>query len=308
MEQHIQFSIIVPVYNSRHTLVELCTRIKDAMQANDTTYEIILVNDHSKDDSWEVIRQIKKDLGSNVKAINLQRNFGQHKALLCGFQFAQGDYIVTIDDDLQYYPEDIALLKTKADETDADFVYGIYDERKHAFTRVWGSKLFAKIFQRYAHTPDKGSSFKLIKKEVIDKVKHYNHTYTFLDEVLSWHCSKIEFAEIRHSERKNGQSNYGFFKLLGMTFNLIVAYTTLPLRFMTWFGLISFLVCLGFIVYFVYQKITVGSSLGFTALIVSIFMSTGLILFSLGIIGEYLNRLFVIENKKPPFLIKEVLK
>ncbi len=304
-----EYSVVVPVYNSERTLRELCDRIAATFEKMGADFEIVLVNDSSSDGSWGVIREIKNDENKHITAISLRKNFGQHKALLCGFQFAKGDFIITIDDDLQFFPEDIAVLVEEARKNDADMVYGYYkNERQHSSIRKIGSGFVAIMFEKFGNTSGQGSSFKLIRRSVIEKIKDYNHSFTFLDEILSWHTTSIGYAEVHHAPRREGQSGYNIFKLVLLTLNLIFGYTTIPLRFMTWFGLASFWVCLVFVCYFIYMKITTGAALGFTALIVSIFMSTGLILFSLGIIGEYLNRLFALQHKKPPYLIREVLR
>ena len=304
-----QYSVVVPVYNSEKTLQELCARIAATLQKMDAPFEIILVNDNSTDGSWNVIKDLKKDPAFNITGIRLRKNFGQHKALLCGFQWAKGERIVTIDDDLQFSPEDICVLAEEADKNGADLVYGYYkSERQHSTIRKTGSAFVSFIFEKFGNTSGQGSSYKLIHHSVIDKIKDYNHSFTFLDEILSWHTTSIGYAEVNHTARREGQSGYSVFKLVLLTFNLIFGYTTIPLRFMTWFGFTSFWVCLCFVFYFLYLKMTTGAELGFTALIVSIFMSTGLILFSLGIIGEYLNRLFALQHKKPSYLIGEVLR
>jgi glycosyltransferase involved in cell wall biosynthesis len=304
----VVFSVVVPVYNSRKTLPELCARIEQSMQALQEPWQIVLVNDCSADDSWQVIKELKAQFGDKLIAVNLGKNSGQHKALLCGFQFAEGKYVITIDDDLQFYPEDIPLLIGRAQETRADLVYGYYKNgRKHSTLRRKGSSFVAFIFEKFGNTKGQGSSFKLINKSVTDKVKDYHHSFTFLDEILSWHTSSVAYAEVRHAPRREGRSGYSLFKLVFITLNLIFGYTTIPLRIMTWFGFISFWVCLMFICYFLYLKYTQSVQLGFTAFMVSIFMSTGLILFSLGIIGEYLNRLIALQHKKPAYLVKEVL-
>jgi len=273
------------------------------------SFEVILINDCSADDSWETIKRIKQTMGSRLLAVHLRKNFGQHKALLCGFQFARGTYVVTIDDDLQFFPEDIALMAQRISETSSDLVYGTYqDGKQHSAVRKWGSNFVGYVFERFGNTTGQGSSFKIIHHSVIEKIKHYNHSFTFIDEIISWHTTKIEWQQVRHAPRREGKSGYSVFKLVFLTLNLIFSYTTIPLRFMTWFGLASFWICLLVVIFFIYQRVTLGSPLGFTALIVSIFMSTGLILFSLGIIGEYLNRLFALQHRKPPYLIREVLR
>lgn len=309
MSFSVQYSVVVPVYNSAKTLEELCACLAQTFQNIQATFELILVNDFSTDGSWDVIKHLKTIYGGRLQAVHLRKNFGQHKALLCGFSFAKGEYIVTIDDDLQFFPEDIPLLIQKAKDTDADMVYGYYEsERQHTTVRRWGSFFVAYIFERFGNTVGQGSSFKLIHSSVIEKIKHYNHSYTFIDEILSWHTTKIEWQLVRHAPRKSGTSGYSLLKLIALTLNLILGYTTIPLRFMTWFGLASFWICFVVILYFLYMRFTYGAVVGFTALIVSIIMSTGLILFALGIIGEYLNRLFALQHRKPPYLIKEILK
>jgi glycosyltransferase involved in cell wall biosynthesis len=300
------FSIIVPVYNSAATLGELCRQIHEAMR--DYEYDIILVNDCSSDNSWNVIKQLQLLPENRITAINLGRNAGQHNALLCGFNFTRSKYVVTIDDDLQFLPVDIPLLIDVQRHTDADLVYGIQEDKKHSFVRNVGSKMVAFLFKNFASTPGRGSSFKLIKTSITDQIKHHQHSYTYLDELISWHSTNTQFVTVQHLERQNGKSGYNTFSLIKFTLRVILAYTTLPLRLMTYFGLLAFLVCLAFVCFFIYQKFFFQTELGFTALIVSIFMSTGLILFCLGIIGEYLSRLFMLHNKKPTYLIKEVLK
>ncbi len=306
---HPQYSVVVPVFNSEKTLQELCSRIQTTFQKMGSDFEIVLVNDFSSDGSWNVIRNLKQQYGPRLIAIHLRRNFGQHKALLCGFQFARGEYIITMDDDLQFYPEDIDLMANKMHATSADLVYGIYgEERQHSQVRKLGSNIVGYIFEKFGNTVGQGSSFKIIHCSVIEKIKHYSHSFTFIDEILSWHTTKIEWQQVRHAPRREGESGYSLPKLILLSMNLIFSYTTVPLRFMTWFGFTSFLICLGLVIYFIYMRFTYGSPLGFTALIISIFMSTGLILFSLGIIGEYLNRLFALQHRKPAYLIQEVLR
>ncbi|MFN8285426.1 MAG: glycosyltransferase family 2 protein [Chitinophagales bacterium] len=306
---HPQYSVVVPVFNSEKTLGELCSRISSTFQKMNSDFEIVLVNDFSSDGSWNVIKDLKQEYGNKLVAIHLRRNFGQHKAILCGFQFARGEYVITMDDDLQFFPEDIELMAAKMHATSADLVYGIYgEERQHSNVRKVGSNVVGYIFEKFGNTVGQGSSFKIIHSSVIEKIKHYNHSFTFIDEILSWHTTKIEWQQVRHAARREGESGYSLPKLVFLSMNLIFSYTTVPLRFMTWFGFTSFLICLILVIYFIYMRFTVGSPLGFTALIISIFMSTGLILFSLGIIGEYLNRLFALQHRKPAYLIQEVLR
>jgi undecaprenyl-phosphate 4-deoxy-4-formamido-L-arabinose transferase len=265
------------------------------------------VNDACPNNSWETVKSIKAQHPNIVTAINLAKNAGQHHAILCGFQYVKGAFVITIDDDLQFHPNEIEKLIAQQKRTGADLVYGIQIVKEHSFIRNLGSKAVAFLFASFASTPGKGSSFRIIKADVVQNIKHFNQRYIFLDELLAWFASNTQFVEVNHSRRKEGKSGYSIFKLVLWTLRLIFTYTTLPLRVMTYFGLLAFLICLGFVGYFLYMKFSFGAELGFTALIVSIFMSTGLILFSLGIIGEYLSRLFQLQTKRPVFFVKEVL-
>ena len=302
------YSIIIPVFNSEKTLEELCDRIIYLFGSLELSVEVLLINDGSKDESWNIIRQLCLKHKGNVSGYNLSRNCGQHKALLCGIKNSKGDFVITIDDDLQYHPEDISLLISNQLSSGADVVYGTYQSKRHSFIRNLGSNIVAKIFEKYAHIPQKGSSLKLMTREIVDQAKVHNHPYVFLDEILGWYSKHTSYEPIRHEDRKNGVSGYNTLGLIRYALQIIIFYTTVPLRLITWLGLSAFFVCLGFIIYFIYLKYTYGSAIGFTALIVSIIMSTGLILFCIGIIGEYISRLLLMQTGKPLFIIKEVIK
>jgi len=303
----IDYSIVVPVYKSAATLRQLCAEIHAVCTDNNLSYELILVNDASPDETWNTVKEIKANSSAKIIAVNLAKNTGQHHALLCGFQYTTGKFVITIDDDLQFSPKDILLLIRHQKLTDADLVYGMQFIKEHSIFRNLGSRVVAFMFSSFASTPSRGSSFRLINSNIINQIKHFNHRYIFLDELLAWFTSNTQFIEVTHSKRKEGKSGYTLGKLILWTLQIVFAYTTLPLRIMTYLGLIAFLICLVMVSFFIYQKVNVGAELGFTALITSIFMSTGLILFCLGIIGEYLNRLFHMQYKRPVFYIKEVL-
>lgn len=302
-----QYSVVVPVYRSEQTLPELCAELIRFFNSRNFSFEIILVNDASPDNTWETVKQIKAENAELITAVNLAKNAGQHHALLCGFQYAKGEFVITIDDDLQFHPSEIEKLIQQQKNTNADLVYGIQEQKQHTFIRNVGSRAVAYIFGNFASTPGKGSSFRLIKSEVVQKIKHFNQRYIFLDELLAWFATNTQFIYVNHTRREHGESGYSLLKLALWTIRLIFTYTTLPLRIMTYFGLLAFLICLGFVAYFIYMKVTCGAELGFTALITSVIMSTGLILFSLGVIGEYLSRLFQLQTKRPVFFVKEVL-
>lgn len=300
-----EYCVVVPVYNSAPSirlLVEKCS-----VFFGDKSNQIVLVNDGSTDGSWEEIKTIQQDF-DNITAIDFHQNAGQHAATFCGFMFSEAEYVITIDDDLQVDPSEIAKLIAKAEAENADVVYGVYEQKKHHAIRNQGSNTVGLLLNKFASTPTIGSSFKLIHHSVIDQVVQHNHVNIYVDELIGWHTKHTAFANVEHQPRAHGKSGYSFFKLLKLTGHLFVNYTALPLKIITYLGIISSLVSFGFAIYFIYMKYTIGASMGFTSLIVAIFFSTGLILLSLGIIGEYLSKIFLLQTGKPPFKINAVLK
>lgn len=299
------YSIIIPVFNSSQTLEELNSRINSTFQENKLSYEIIFVEDGGNDNSWEIIKTLKTLHPENIKGVRLSKNYGQHNAVFCGMKFAEGDFIITIDDDLQLLPEEIPNLINKQIETGADLVYGIFNKKQHAFYRRVGSSYMKKAGKIISNAPGKGSSFRLITKDLIEKILAHHQNFVYIDELLLWYTDFIEFVQVIHKKRKNSKSGYSPVKLFKLAFNITIYYTTVPLRFMVISGvaisIISFL--LG--IYFIYKKVYFNVPLGYTSMIVAILFSTSIILVSLGIIGEYLSRIYMVQNKKPPYTIRE---
>ena len=302
---NFDISIVVPVYNSSKTLIELYDLIKKSLEKY--RFQVVFVNDCSIDNSWQKLQEIYTKNKENVVAISLDKNAGQHIALFCGLQTVKAKYIVTLDDDLQIKPKEILKLLETLEKEQADIVYGIFPKKKHSKIRNNGSKFFGKIFSAYASTPRNGSSFKIIKREIIDKVAEHNHHNIYIDELLGWYSKKTSFVEIEHNSRQIGNSGYSFTKLVKLAIGLFINYTALPLKIITFLGIFSSVISFFMGIYFLYQKYVEDVPLGFTALIVTIFFSTGLILFSLGIIGEYLSRIYLVQSGKPAYKIKEIL-
>ncbi|MCD8529222.1 MAG: glycosyltransferase family 2 protein, partial [Chitinophagales bacterium] len=200
------YSLIIPVYNSAAILPTLLNEISTNFSAYN--YQIIFVNDASKDNSWETLKELKANSKQKIKLISLANNAGQHAALFCGFMHANTDYIITLDDDLQHHPKEIHKLIKEAETNNADLVYGIYETKKHNPLRNAGSKLFARMVYSFASTPLHGSSFKLIKKDLAERVIKHAHFNFYLDEVLAWYSKKTAFAKVEHQKRLSGSSGY----------------------------------------------------------------------------------------------------
>lgn len=300
------YSVVIPVFNSEASLPELAERLVRVMGDTDKLFECIFVDDGSLDSSWEILKRLKEEHPSTITAIRLAKNFGQHSATFCGFNFAKGDFIITLDDDLQCPPEEIPKLIRRMEETDAELVYGIYEKKRHSWYRNYGSRNFKRVSSLLGR-PKEGSSFRLISSNIIQKIIIHQQNFVFIDEILHWYTDYVSLVVVEHHPRKYQRSAYTTRKIWKLLANIMIYYTTVPLKLMVWGGLLSSALFFILSVIFVAKKIFFNVPLGYTSLIVAILFSTSLILLSLGIIGEYLSRIYMVQNKKPLYSIKKVL-
>lgn len=224
-----RISVVIPVYNSEYSLVELYQRLTNALQIITDDYEIIMIDDYSKDDSYEQILQLhKKD--NRVKAIKLAENFGQQNAIICGFNYIKGNYVITLDDDLQYNPEDIINLYNTIIKG-YEVVYGIPEDRDYSFYRKIGSKLTNYLFGLI--TPKnpgiRVSSFRIMTRELVEKVVKYKSSFVYISAIILKHTKNITNIYITHNERKYGKSNYNFIKLAQLFIKLYIYHGNLSL-------------------------------------------------------------------------------
>lgn len=301
------YSIVVPVYNSYESLEELFERIEKTMNALEKSFEVIFVDDDSSDTSWNKLELIQMTNPGKVIAILLARNFGQHNATVCGIAQASGNYIITIDDDLQNPPEEIPKLISAMENSEADLVYGIYNRKKHSLARNLGSAALKASSRRISRTKGHGSSFRLMKSSLGKNLLNHQLNFIFIDELFNWYTNHIEFVLVAHHKRPYQRSTYSSHRLFSMFSNLVIYYTTIPLKMMVYGGFITSLLSLLTGLLFIYRKLVHHVPLGYTSLIVAILFSTSIILLSLGIIGEYLSRIYMVQNRKPPFSIKTLL-
>ncbi len=303
----LDYSVVVPVHNSDETLEELFLRLSAVFTKLGNSFEVIFVEDGSIDNSWEILTKIKHEFPELTKIIKLNKNFGQHNATMCGFTFAKGDKIITIDDDLQNPPEEIPKLIASHKSNSSDVTYGIYSKKQHTFARNIMSKGVQKSSKVFMKGKGKGSSFRIINIKIIKKILDHNISFIFIDEVLQWYTNKISFVDVEHKKRMYNKSGYSSIKLFNIGANLIYYYTNIPLKLMVYGGMIiSVLSFILGIKYFI-QKLFYDVPAGYTSIIVAVLFSTGIIVFSLGIIGGYLSRIQLVQNKKPPFHIEEML-
>jgi polyisoprenyl-phosphate glycosyltransferase len=299
-------SIVIPVYNSQATLQKLYAEISAALGSHN--WEVIFVDDGSRDNSWAELQSIKRDHPEQVKAIRLRRNFGQHNAIACGFGFVRGSMVITMDDDLQHPPSEIPKLIAKATETKADVVYGQYISKQHPGWRNAGSWTMRRSSRYLSNNSGIETSFRLISTPVARKIaEHPQAGILFIDEVLHWYTNRIEVTPVEHHPRQEGKSTYSRTKLFGLYLDMIIHYTAFPLKLMTWIGLVVSVITFLLGIRFLWLKFMYGSLPGFTAIIVVVLFSTSLLMFCMGIIGQYLFKLYQLQNRRPPFSVAEVL-
>lgn len=301
-----ELSIVIPVYNSEASLEELCAEVDKHLAS--ITYEIIFVDDGSTDDSWKKLEMLKERYGDKLVAARLSRNFGQHNALVCGFSFAKGDLVVTMDDDLQHPPSEIPKLVEKFRSSDADVVYGIYETKQHGMMRNAGGTFARKSSKIVIGNPGIGSSFRLMKKSIADHIVfHRNQVHLFIDEIIHWYTARFAVVDVAHHERRHGKSGYTLGKLITIYFDTVINYTAVPLRMMIWLGLVSSIVTFLMGVRFIYRKMQYNVEPGFTAQIVTILFATSLLMLCMGIIGQYLYKIYRLQSHRPPYAIHSVI-
>jgi len=299
-------SIVIPVYNSQDTLNELLRRLAQVLPTLAAQYEVILVNDGSHDHSWKAIQRLAETYPW-VRGANLMRNYGQHNALLCGVRLANYEVIVTMDDDLQHPPEEIhKLLETLAEGNDV--VYGIPQKQPH----TWWRNLLSMIARRVlAYVMGVKNildfvSFRAFRASLRGAFENYQNPNVILDVLLSWGTARFANAMVNEQPRLSGRSNYNFFKLVQYTMVVLTGFSTVPLRFTSMLGFLFTLVGIAIFLYVLAIYFLLGSVPGFPFLasIISIFSGTQL--FALGIIGEYLARIFDRSMDRPPYVVGEL--
>lgn len=298
-------SVVVPVFNSQGSLKELFEKLNYTLTQLNLSFEVVFVDDCSKDSSWDVLLELKESHSDLVKLIRFSRNFGQHNATLCGLRYAKGDVALTIDDDLQQAPEDIVLLLDRMKQTNADLVYGVGGEHHSTFRKV-GSSLYKKTAKYIDGKYGDGSSFRLISRSLLEKVVQHTNHFVLLEELLFWYTQNIEIVPVQHFPKKSGKSGYSPWKIFQLISDISLNYSDWPLKFMTYGGAVFSVISFLFGVYFIFKKVFLDVNIrGFTALIVAVFFSTSLLLLCFGIVGKYLNNIHTALSKKPMYSIKE---
>jgi undecaprenyl-phosphate 4-deoxy-4-formamido-L-arabinose transferase len=301
-----QLSVVVPVYRSASTLADLVARLAAVLSVTHPGFELILVDDGSPDDSWPKLLELARQ-HAFVRPMRLMRNFGQHNALLCGIRAARGNLIVTMDDDLQNPPEEIPKLLA-ALEGGYDVVYGVRARESHGLARNLASVITKLVLQNAmgAETARKVTAFRAFRAELRQGFAGYSARYVSIDVLLTWSTTRFGTVVVAHEPRRSGESNYTFGKLVTHALNMVTGFSVLPLQVASVMGfvftLIGFALMVGLLVVYFTQGAAVQ---GFTFLAVSVALFSGVQLLALGIIGEYLARMYSRIMGQPPYVVRE---
>lgn len=305
MKQLISF--VIPCYRSAQSIGGVVEEIEAAMKELPAyCHEIILVNDASPDDTFDVIRTLC-EAHRHICGVNLARNFGQHAALMAGFAYVRGDIVVCLDDDGQTPAKEVGKLLAEI-EAGSDVVYAKYVHKQHSGFRNFGSKINELMTRVMLGKPKDLyiSSYFAAKRFVIEEMLRYQNPYPYVIGLVLRTTKKITNVEVTHRERQIGTSGYTMGKLLGLWFNGFTAFSVKPLRVATVAGVIS--ACVGFAygIYTIIKKFLIPNVVvGFSALMAAVVFFCGLILLMLGIIGEYLGRIYISLNNSPQYVIRE---
>ena len=306
-----KLSIIIPVYNSEKTIEEVVKEIEIAVSRLISKFEleIILVNDYSKDNSLEVCKNICKHK-SFVKLISFTKNFGQVNALMAGIRIASGDYIISMDDDLQTPPNEMGKLIDELKKNNYDVVFAKYKTENKSLFRVLGSFLNNKMANILVEKPKniKTNSYFIIKKYIANEIIKYNHAHPYIRGLVFRTTQNVGNALIEHRDRKYGRSNYTISKLFELWMNGFTGFSIKPLRISIIFGF--FLSIIGFIyllIIIIRKIIYTNAQVGWTSIMAVIIFFGGIQLLSIGLIGEYIGKMFLSINKKPQYVIKETI-
>lgn len=306
LEKGVTVSVVVPVYNGAASLDALVQRLVSTLSASALCYELILVNDGSRDGSWSCIVDLSERLDS-VRGIDLMRNYGQHNALLCGIRAARYDVIVTIDDDLQNPPEEIPRLLAALEEGH-DVVYGAPHREQHGFLRDAASRITKMVLQGSmgAETARKISAFRAFRTPLRDAFGSYQSPFVSVDVLLTWGTTRFAAIGVRHDPRREGRSNYTLRKLLVHAASMMTGFSTLPLQIASIVGFAFTILGIAVLLYVLARYFLDGGGVAgfpFLASIIAIF--SGAQMFALGVIGEYLARMHFRTMERPVYAVRQ---
>ncbi|MBQ4095630.1 MAG: glycosyltransferase [Oscillospiraceae bacterium] len=302
-------SIIIPSYNEQDNIPVAAQRVSSLMQENNIDYEIVFVNDGSKDKTWERITE-ESEKNCNIVGVNFSRNFGKESAIFAGLKYAKGDACVLIDCDMQHPPEVIVDMYKIWSENDVDVVEGRKASRgKESFLYKMFAKLFYGSVKKSSGIDMSGASdFKLLDRKVVDALNEMPERLTFFRAMSGWVGFKTEKVYFDVAERNSGESKWSVKSLIKYAINSITSFTSAPLHAVTVCGLIMLLVSVIMAVNTLYNKLSGNSLEGFTTVILLQLFTSSVIMISLGVIGYYISKIYEEIKQRPRYIVSEVIR
>jgi glycosyltransferase involved in cell wall biosynthesis len=301
-------SIVIPVYKGARSIGELVGALEELQIPGG--HEIVLVNDASPDNSLAVCRALVERARIPITLVDLARNYGEHNAVMAGLRHASGAHVITMDDDLQNPPEEVERLLAYAQSTGHEFVYTYYDEKQHAFWRNLGRR-FKNWFAGFVLDKPKGfylSSFRCMSAFVVREITRYDGPFPYVDGLILQVTQDIERLTVRHLPRAVGRSNYTLRRLLRLWLSMFVNFSVMPLRLSTLTGFaLSLIGAVGSFVV-ITEALFFAPPAGWASLMAAVLLLSGVQLLILGIVGEYLGRLYLTANRKPQSVVKSITR
>ena len=299
---------IIPCYKSEHTLQAIIAEIATTMQATRNTYEVVLVNDCSPDNTWAVINELCA-VYPNITGINFAKNAGQHAALMAGFRVACGEVVVCLDDDGQTPPSEAPKLLA-AIQNGADAAYACYPAKKHSAFRNWGSRI-NDLMTRWLLSKPKDlfvSSYFAVRRFVVEEIKRYDNPYPYIIGLVLRATSNIVNVDIQHKVRLQGASGYTLGKLFSLWLNGFTSFSVKPLRAASLLGaFVSIIGLVAAIVVIINKLLHPEVPMGWSSTICVLLFVGGMLMLMLGLVGEYVGRLYISANKSPQYVVRETI-
>lgn len=306
----LQLSVVIPVYNEEQGLQALFDRLYPALDALELTYEVIFINDGSRDRSAARLCEQFNVRPDVTRVVLLAGNFGQHMAIMSGFSHCRGERIVTLDADLQNPPEEIGKLLAKMDEG-YDYVGGVRQQRQDSSWRRHASWAMNKLRERITHVvmTDQGCMLRAYSREIIHAINHSKEVNTFIPALAYTYARHPGEVEVAHEERAAGESKYSLYQLIRLNFDLVTGFSLVPLQMFSLVGVGLSILSAFFVAYLAYRRIFYGPEVdGVFTLFGIMFFLMGAILFGIGLLGEYIGRIYQQVRQRPRYLIETVLE
>jgi undecaprenyl-phosphate 4-deoxy-4-formamido-L-arabinose transferase len=312
MNRSIDISLVIPVYNEQEVLAALFERLYPALEALGRSYEIIFVDDGSRDRSVAILREQFERRPEVTRVVLFTANFGQHRAILAGFAHARGRYVITLDADLQNPPEEIGRVVAELD-AGHDYVGTIRQQRQDVIWRRWASQLINQLRERTTHIriSDHGCMFRGYARGIVDAINQCTENNTFVPALAYTFASRPTEINVRHEDRSAGESKYSVYRLIKLNFDLMTGFSIVPMQLFSALGFVVSMLSILFGVALVIRRLMGGAEAaeqGIFTLFAIAFLLIGVTLFGLGLLGEYVGRIYEEVRRRPRYIVGAVLE